>query len=329
MIEIVSCGPLTSIQDTGRFGYRHMGVAQAGARDSMAAKQANLLLGNQPDEAVIEFCFPPLRLHFTETINGVVSGTDYGAKLVDSNGRVLAERVLPGHVYTFPAGSRLNAGNPPAPGLFACLAVAGGIDVPIVMGSRSTDMAAGFGGFRGRSLHAGDRLPTGKSPAAHSPRHGVRPLKPTGVFRAIEGPEYTQFRPQSRADIWQYSWRISPDSNRMGVRLVGDTLVREQNTELISSAVLPGVVQVPGDGQPIILGPDAQTTGGYARIASVIRADLWQLAYLQPGDRIRFEQINVDHAQKINADTEYHLEQLHWNLGNPRQTRQKKHEPAD
>jgi len=326
MIEIISCGPLTSIQDTGRFGYRHMGVAQTGARDTLSAQQANLLLGNPPGSAVLEFSFAPLQLHFTETINGVLTGTDYGARLVDTNGKILAEPMMPGHVYTFPAGSRLTAAAPPASGLFACLAVAGGIDVPVVMGSRSTDMASGFGGFRGRPLSAGDKLPTGNATAVPFTRLGVRTLNPTGVFRAIAGPEYNQFRPQSRADIWQHAWRISPDSNRMGVRLIGEPLVREQNTELVSSAVLPGVVQVPGDGQPIILGPDAHTTGGYARIASVIRADLWQLAYLHPGDRIRLELINVDHAQKINADMEYHLRQLHWNL---RQKGQKTHAPTD
>lgn len=326
MIEIMRCGPLTSVQDTGRFGYRHMGVGQAGARDTLAAQQANLLLGNQPEAAVLEFNFAPLRLRFTEPTCGVLTGTDYGTRLVSDNGTVLAERMMPGHVYAFPEGSELHASNPPAPGLFACLAIAGGIEVPLVMGSRSTDLASGFGGFQGRTLHTGDRLPTGETAATGIAEHGVRALNPTGVLRAIPGPEYTQFRPQARADLWQYTWRISPDSNRMGVRLIGDMLIREQNIELTSSAVLPGVVQVPGDGQPIILGPDAQTTGGYPRIASVIRADLWQLAYLKPGDYIRIDQVDIDHALRLNTELDRHLKQLKWNLS---QIRSRVHAPTD
>ncbi len=314
MIEVLSCGPLTSVQDNGRHGYRHLGVGQCGVVDPVAAMQANLLLGNSADAAILEFHFPTLTLHFSEATDVAFGGTDYQARRMLADGKS-GELLTPGHVHHIKGGQQLRFGRPPGAGLFACLAVAGGIEVPVVMGSRSTDISAGFGGLEGRQLQSGDRLFQGTLQEREPMRDkGVRSLIPTGLLRAIAGPEFKLFRPQSQADLWQTSWRVSPDSNRMGTRLVGEALARTSNSELPSSAVLPGVIQVPGDGQPIILGNDAQTTGGYARIASVIRADLWQLAYLPPDSVVRLQRVEAEQAHAINAGLDRELQQLAYNI---------------
>jgi biotin-dependent carboxylase-like uncharacterized protein len=195
----------------------------------------------------------------------------------------------------------------PVRGMRGYLCVRGGIDVMPVLGSRSTDLAAGFGGLGGRKLRDGDRLPIGqnvrrqdKATTPDAPAFGVkapewcrfaaaaaephRSDKYLGsaergeVIRVLRGPEYDSFTEQARTAFWSDRWRITPNSNRMGYRLEGSTLGREHESELLSHAVLPGTIQVPGNGQPIVLMGDAHTTGGYPRIAVVIAADLWTCA---------------------------------------------------
>ena len=178
----------------------------------------------------------------------------------------------------------------------AYLCVDGGIDVPLVLGARATDLKAGYGGHHGRALQAGDRLPQG-TPGRPLPRLGVqqRPWQP--LLRAIPGTEYHEFDAASRQAFWQQPWTVSPHSNRMGYRLQGAALQRNHGAELLSHAVLPGVVQVPPSGQPIVLLADAQTTGGYPRIASVIDADLWLLAQARPGSRLQFVECDLATAR--------------------------------
>lgn len=292
VVEVLRCGVLTSVQDLGRHGLRHLGVSQCGALDTLALQQANLLLGNAPGAAGLEISVGPLQLRFHADSSIVLSGVDFAAHVETLSGAVRTAAVLTGHRTHIPAGSVLCLTRPAIPGARCYLAVAGGIDVPIVMGSRSTDMKAGFGGLRGRALEAGDLLPLGQAaPAAGDIQRGVRGLAPTHVLRALPGPDYELFTSAAHTQFWMQPWRISHQSNRMGMRLNGPPLTLRSPLSLLSSGVLPGDVQVPADGLPIVLASDCQTIGGYPRIASVIRADQWQLAHLPPLTSVYFQPV--------------------------------------
>ena len=292
ILEVLRSGVLTSVQDLGRHGLRHLGISQCGALDPLALQQANLLLGNAPGAAGLEISVGPVLLRFHADAVIVLSGVDFAPTLEDCAGAASKLTVLTGHRVSIPAGSTLSLTRPAIPGARCYLAVAGGIDVPVVLGSRSTDLKAGFGGHAGRALEAGDLLPLGKAhpPVADGAR-GVRGLAPTHVLRALPGPEYEQFTSAAHTQFWMQPWRISHQSNRMGMRLNGPPLQLRAPLSLLSAGVLPGDVQVPADGLPIVLASDCQTIGGYPRIANVIRADQWQLAHLPPLTSVYFQPV--------------------------------------
>ncbi|MDP1931114.1 MAG: biotin-dependent carboxyltransferase family protein [Gammaproteobacteria bacterium] len=292
MIEVLRCGALTTVQDLGRHGYRHLGVGQSGALDPIAVRQGNLLLGNPAEAAVLEISVGPLVLRFDQDCAVALTGSGFVAT-IDHGGIDL----LPGHVAMIAAGDTVTLSKSLVPGARTYLAVAGGIDVPLVMGSRSTDINARFGGLHGRPLQTGDKLATGLcSTNAVPAKKGIRPLSPSHILRALPGPDYESFTAQSCEDFWNQAWRINHQSNRMGLRLSGHALELLQSLELLSAGVLPGDVQVPSSGLPIVLANDAQTIGGYPRIACVIQADLWQLAHVPPGTSVYFQQVTVDEA---------------------------------
>ncbi|MGM0632392.1 MAG: biotin-dependent carboxyltransferase family protein [Pseudomonadota bacterium] len=301
MFEVLRCGPVTTIQDPGRHGMRHLGISQCGALDPVANRQVNLLLGNTAAAAVLEILHPPLLLACHADCDVALAGDDMDAHLLDQHRHPLpGGRLAPGRVHIVRGGQLLHLPGRRHPGNHCVLGVAGGFDVPLVLGSRSTDLNNCFGGLEGRPLQSGDRLYVDRdADSGRRLQQGIRPIAPNGQLRAIPGPEFEQFTRQSRLDIWQTRWTVGRQSNRVGLRL-GNTPLRSEDTgHMSSSAVLPGVVQVPHDGYPVLLGNDAQTTGGYPRIISVISADLWKLAYLTPGGRIRFEQVSVDRARAI------------------------------
>ncbi len=340
MIEILKCGPLTTVQDAGRFGYRHLGIVQAGVMDQIAQQQANLLLENPPDAAVLEVSMGPLHIKFHHACAIVLMGADFRASVKSAD---KAHNLMPGYIHEIPAGAVLRLARPSLPGMRTYLAVQGGFDVPEILGSRSTDISAGFGGFSGRAVQAGDRLKTGsitagtvstppnestnddlnlRSSARNSTRsskYGVRPLAPGCVLRALRGPDYQSFSSEAWADFWQSEWRINPQSNRMGLRLNGKALSLQKVEEYSSGGVMPGVVQVPPDGQPIILGTDAQTIGGYPRIASVISTDLWQLAYMPPGSKLLFQEVSLEQAHQAARKCRQSLQLLEQSLQRARQ----------
>lgn len=310
MIEVIRSGALTSIQDAGRHGLRHLGVCQSGALDPIAMQQANLLLGNAPDAAVLEISVGPLALRFKQDCAVAMSGSSFAASHSTPD-NVIVTQLLPGHAAIIRSGETLTLSKPLVPGARCYLAFAGGIDVAVVMGSRSTDLNAGFGGLQGRALQAGDRLPLG--PASHRSAEtgkGIRPLAPSHILRALPGPEYESFTTDSQILFWSQPWRISHQSNRMGLRLHGAALQLEEPLDLPSAGVLPGDVQVPPDGLPIVLANDAQTIGGYPRIASVIRADLWQLAHVPPGTSVYFVPVAPDEATAARIRQERYLRRL-------------------
>lgn len=184
-----------------------------------------------------------------------------------------------------------------------------------MLGSRSTDLKAGFGGFSGRQLKEGDVLPLGKPQALPLSSVGVRQPLFSNWIRAIPGPEYEEFSPKGQQDFWRTAWQLSPQSNRMGYRLNGSSpLTRTTEREMLSHGLLPGVIQVPHGGQPIVLMADAQTTGGYPRIACIIEADLYHLAQIRLGEVIHFVPCTLAEAQRAKAEQDHFIQQIAWGV---------------
>ena len=287
MIEIVRAGPLATVQDLGRPGWRDRGLSLCGALDEFALQAGNLLVGNAPGAAGLEFTLgaATLRLHADTCI--AITGTDTDAHL---DGRP----VCPWWRQHVRAGQTLKLAAP-RERMRSYVAIAGGLALPAALGSLSTDIKGGFGGLDGRALRDGDRLPL--NPAALPSRVvGMHPPDWDASVRVLPGPEHDDFSAEARDAFWANDWSVTPQSNRMGYRLAGPVLTRERGEELPSHGVLPGVVQVPPSGQPIVLLADAQTTGGYPKIGVVIRADLWKLAQLRLGAKLRFVRCTPDDA---------------------------------
>jgi 5-oxoprolinase (ATP-hydrolysing) subunit C len=333
MIEVLRAGLLTTVQDLGRPGYRHLGIASGGALDALALEVGNRLVGNRPDAAGIEVTFGPVALRFARATRIAITGTDFGATL---GGRPVwswwSLAVAAGEELVLAGAKR---------GMRAYVCVAGGIDVLPMLGSRSTDLGAGFGGLAGRALRDGDRLGRGASAApggerasfaADAPPFGVkapaqcawvlgeeqphrRGRHPEGLpwavpVRVLRGPEYDSFAPEAQRAFWSDEWLVTPNSNRMGYRLAGTALERANGVDLLSHAVLPGTIQVPPNGQPIVLLSDAQTTGGYPKIGSVIRADLWKLAQVRLNGGVRFVETTPAAARKALEEEQAYLRQI-------------------
>ncbi|WP_457426210.1 5-oxoprolinase subunit C family protein [Roseateles sp. P5_E7] len=280
MIEILRVGPLATVQDLGRPGWRDRGLSLCGALDEFALQAGNLLVGNPPGAAGLEFTLAAATLRFHADACIAITGTDADASL---DGRPLRawwrQRVRAGQTLKLAA---------PRERMRSYIAIAGGLALSPALGSLSTDLKGGFGGLDGRALRDGDHLPLNPSPALPARTVGMRPPEWTPAVRVLPGPEHEDFTMAAREAFWASDWTVTPQSNRMGYRLAGPQLERERGEELASHGMLPGVIQVPPSGQPIVLLADAQTTGGYPKIGIVIRADLWKLGQLRLGARLRF-----------------------------------------
>lgn len=299
MITVLTAhGPVT-VQDGGWIGYYRDGVARSGAMDRLALALGNALLGNDANAAAIEVPLTPLRLRFDIDLAFAVTGADCGA--------TLDGRPLPPY-WAMPArAGQVLALDQARWGSFAYIAVAGGIDVPLVLGARSTHLRGGFGGLNGRPLRAGDVLGAGGSdivlPASGL---GTQPLPPLPVaedgaigLRVLPAGEYELFTPAARALFWQRTWPVSRQSNRSGYRLDGPALPMSAAVEMRSHGIVPGTIQVPAGGPPIIQLADAATMGGYPKIGTIIEADLWRVAQVRPDQLLRF--IEVDYAGALAA----------------------------
>lgn len=281
-LEVVSQGLLTTVQDAGRSGHRRSGVAAAGAADRGALAAANRAVGNPRGAAALECTIVGPRLRVLAELRLAVAGADLGARLDEAPlppGQAVHAR--PGSVLSF-AGRR--------DGCRAYVAFGGGIDVPVVLGSRATDLLAGFGGHLGRALRKGDRLALGDSHEAPAgSAAGSRPADMVTV-RVVPGPQDDAFLPDAWDTLVSTSWLVTPDSDRAGLRLAGPALRHRAGAEIASEGMLPGCIQVPADGRPIVVLWDGPTTGGYAKLATVVSGDLDRLAQLLPGvGRVRFE----------------------------------------
>ncbi len=281
MISILKPAVQTSVQDLGRRGFRHLGVGASGAMDRLSLMIGNSLVGNAADAAALELCLPPARIRFDASCVIALTGADCVARLDDTP-------VLLGHRILVQPGQTLDLSSARS-GMRAYLCISGGIDVPLVMGSRSTDLQAGLGGLEGRPIRRGDVLKIVPATISSRARAGVRLPQMGSCVRVLPGPEFDSFTAASRDAFIRASWKVTGQSNRMGYRLEGPVLVRQDAEELKSHAVFPGLIQVPPGGAPIVLMADAQATGGYPRIASVIAADQWRLAQIPPGASIQWQ----------------------------------------
>lgn len=306
MIEVRQTGPLVSVQDLGREGFRHQGVSRAGALDALALTIANRLVGNPDNTAGLEIMFGTSTFLFQTDVCFALTGADCFARCDDLP-------VYPGWRYRAYAGQQLKLYMPKR-GLCAYLAVQGGIDVPLVMGAAATDLQAGFGGVDGRPLRKGDRLPVGKNRHIHdavSDEHfGILLPVPDAIIRVCVGPEFGHYSLHAQEQFFTTAWQVSPNSNRMGFRLEGPPIEAQSEIKLVSHAVFPGVIQLPPDGQPIILAAEGQTSGGYPRMAVVIDSDLWRLGQLRPGEQVYFQLVSLAEARMATAVQARYLQRV-------------------
>ncbi len=297
-LEVLEGGLLTTIQDLGRYGYERFGIPVAGAMDPFALQAANALVGNPWSEAALEITMAGPTLRATESCLIAVTGGDLTSRL---NGREIplwmAVFVRKGGIIDF--GVR-------RAGCRAYLAVAGGVNVPSVMGSKSTYLRGGFGGFKGRALQKGDAIPLGRSslhlpslagarlPADCLPRYSDKP-----VVQVILGPQADYFTEEGLATFLSSEYEVGLTADRMGYRLQGPTIAHRETADIISDGIVLGAVQVPADGQPIVMMADRQTTGGYTKIATVVSADIHLLAQCLPGaSSVSFKATTVEEAQR-------------------------------
>lgn len=300
MIEILTSHAFNTIQDLGRRGARRFGVSTSGAMDPVAVEAGNALLGNDGDAASIEVQTFPFRLRFDADISFALTGADCDARLGDRG-------VPPWWRMRARAGDILTIGSPKR-GARVYVTVAGGIDVPCVLGSRSTHLRAAFGGLDGRALQAGDIVPVGaRREACGRTEFGAEPPEltiadpdPLGDrvlrVRVMRAGEHDLFSEEMQATFWSTSWKISAQSDRGGYRLTGGRLTLAEPVEMRSHGVVAGVVQVPPSGEPIIQMSDANTAGGYPKMAAVIQADLWRLGQARPGSFIVFSEVSYQDA---------------------------------
>jgi antagonist of KipI len=311
-VFVQSAGFLTSVQDLGRAGFRRSGVSVGGALDAHAMRVANALVGNEDNAAGLEATLGKLRLRFEDQRVVAWCGGAFTVRIDDDD-------LPPGHAGLITKGQELIMAAPNA-GSRAWLAISGGIDVPLVLGSRSTDLRGNFGGHEGRTLRDGDTLPLGEpaiSPARVAEMFGDRRIAewtassvwittaPRDRFlRILRGPDWARFTPAAHTALVGEPFTVTLDSDRMGARLDGPNLERVDASDLLSEAVTPGTLQVPPNGKPILLLGDCQTIGGYPKIAHVITVDLPIAAQLWSGDLVRFHEVSLAEAQQLLRERE-------------------------
>lgn len=305
LIEVIKPGWLTTIQDLGRPGYQQYGMPVAGAMDRFAAIVANRLVGNPDSAAVLECTGQGPELLFQRSTYLTVTGANLSPTL---NGYPIALW----QSLNVRAGDRLSFG-PRRVGFRCYLAVTGGFDIPLVLGSRSTHCPSRTGGLEGRPLRAGDSLYT---QVGHQDTHLLekRRLPPrlipsyarSATLRVILDTRRHLFHESARAVLTNSTYTVTPQSDRTGYRLNGPSIARAEPLSFISEGTVTGALQIPPDGQPILLMVDRQTTGGYPPIATVISVDLSLAAQLGPGDTVRFVACSLDEAQAL-LRTQFHL----------------------
>lgn len=308
-IKVLEGGLLTTIQDRGRFGYQQYGMPAAGAMDEFSYRAANLLVQNHENTPALEATLKGPTLYLQSSAVLAITGATASPQL---NGM----EIPTWKSFYAEKGSILTCGHVTA-GCRLYIAVAGGIDVPPVMGSCSTYLRGELGGFKGRNLQKGDVLPLGTSKEVKSDsgmddsaRYFVSWL-PHQVVRVVPGPQDDHFTAESLKTFFSSVYTLTPHSDRMGCRLEGAKLKHKDSFEIVSDGMPHGAVQVPGHGHPIIMLSDRPTTGGYPKIATVISADIPKVAQLKPGEKISFQEVTLEKAQQLREEFEKQLYAVH------------------
>lgn len=317
-LEIRSNGALNAVQDLGRAGWLSQGISNSGAMDSDALRIANALAGNDANCAAIEICLFPFRAQLLADATLAWTGADSFVSINDvAHPPWWSTHAKAGQTITIA---------PPRWGSRVYLACNGGIEVPQVLGSRSTDLKGGFGGLGGCGLKRGDHVATNGHDSSKR-AFGILPPWRKALFdelsngvvtlRAIAAAEYGMFNAEAQAAFAQTAYTVTSEANRTGYRLEGAPLVLSQRLELLSHGIVPGTVQVPPNGQPIVQLADANTCGGYPKIATVIEMDLWRVAQAPVGTRLRFELVGADAAAQLLRTHDHEHQRLiatieHW-----------------
>ena len=308
-LEILAPGPLTTVQDLGRYGFGRYGVPPSGAVDSFSLRVANLLVGNPETEAGLEITLMGLKVRVLTDLVVALCGGDLQPHLNEKPFDMWCSQIVrKGDTLVLKA---------PRTGCRAYLAVGGGISLAPVLASKSTNLASKFGGYEGRALKKGDIL-FSSAQDQHFQSAGKlfqREARPsyTGdwVFRVLFGPQDQDFPEEAKRLFLDSSFTVSSQSDRTGIRLSGPALHRKKDLgdSIVSEGIVPGAIQVPGDAQPIILLVET-VTGGYRKIATVISADLPLLGQVKPGEKVRFEEVSMHEAMMALHESENHISML-------------------
>jgi len=308
-IVIINPGLYTTVQDRGRWGYQEYGMPVTGAMDDYSLRLANILVGNDEYDAVLE-----------TTLNGpeISLNTDVVAAITGAN---MVPRV---NGYTVPMwrSLKLSKGDVLSfemarEGTRGYIAFAGGLDIPAVMGSRSTYVRGAIGGYEGRKLKSNDEidlrdknLPIEQLAGRIVPPQYIPQYEDSCIIRVIPGPQDDYFTEESIEKFFSSEYEITKEADRMGYRLTGPQLTHKAGADIISDGINLGSVQVPGHGMPIIMMSDRQTTGGYTKIATVISSDIPVMAQLKPGNKVRFEKIDIQEAHKVLKEYENKIKEI-------------------
>jgi antagonist of KipI len=303
VIRIVDPGPQTTVQDLGRTGQMRYGIPPSGPVDRFAFVLANRLVGNPDTAAALECTLIGPRFEVTTAGTIAVTGADMP---VSVNGQAAAGwstiAVKPGDVVRL---------GPARTGVRSYLGVAGGLDVPVVLGSRSTYLRGRVGGMQGRALRKGDELATFPSGPVKARRVAPKAIPDyTGepTVRAILGPQADRFTDAGIRALFDGLYEVLPQSDRMGSRLRGPKIEHARGHDIVSDGIALGSIQVPGDGQPIVLLVDRQSTGGYTKMATICSSDIWRVGQARPGQSLRFQRIGVEEAHRLLRESDAALE---------------------
>ena len=293
-ITVLNPGLLTTVQDMGRVGYQQFGVSVSGVMDPRATSIANILVGNEEGEAVLECTMmgPQLRFEVANCI--AITGGDLGP--------TLDGQPIPNYTAVVVQAGQTLKFTGPKTGCRAYIAFAGGLDIPVVMGSRSTYMKAKIGGLNGRKLEKDDVI------AFRAPKTELKNMKDRSLYpefvprkeytvRVVLGPQDDAFTDAGIQTFLSEVYTVTPEFDRMGCRLEGAAVAHKESGDIISDGIAFGAIQIPSAGKPIIMLADRQTTGGYTKIANVITADFRIIGQLKAGDKVRFEKVSIAHAQ--------------------------------
>lgn len=312
-MKILASNALASFQDLGRFGFRSLGVGTNGAMDPWALKAANALLQNPLDTAAIEITLGSFSVQFEQNTCFCLTGGLYEAYLDE-------QRVYAYWRITAQAGQTLKLVRP-LQGMYAYFAVQGGFDIEAVLGSKSTNTKAEFGGLNRRFLQPQDSVKVAKLDSAHrhtseigvaAPRMPASHLDSSAPqIRVIANSEYEHFTEAAKHNFENQLWQVDTSSNRMGYRCIGENILEfAQKSEMSSHGVAAGMIQVPPQGQPIVLMADAQTTGGYPKIATIIEADIGLMAQTRFGQKCQFKMVSIQEAIQARQDRHRYIERI-------------------